>query len=131
MMFCVSDLRELAEKARDTEVQVATSEFAVYQCKLELAHEQAYLDDLIAAATIEATNAGKLDGKNAETRKAQLDVFLASHSIVNDCRERVDDLKSRLAGGELALAKDKADARYATRLYDIALTMCKAEVQPA
>jgi hypothetical protein len=131
MMFAVSDLRELAEKAHEAECRVATSEFVVYGIKRELACVRGALEIETARATNQAMSEGKIDGKNAEQRKVQLDLLLAANEMLQGMHADIDDLEMKLAGDELALAKDKADARYATRLYDIALTMCKAEVQPA
>lgn len=93
----------------------ATNEVTIRNARLWVEKAKRNLDEAITRATAEAMfgDALVIDGKNAETRKAQLDAYLLVDGEVIAARAQADTAAWALLEAEGAAELSEADARAA------------------
>lgn len=111
----LADLDTAREEIGPALTNQATAENTIRCAKAELDDAKRLLDDMMVSATAAAMFGATpaVDGKNAETRKAQLDAYLLENQPVANARKQVDIAESALLDAETMAEQLKADARIA------------------
>lgn len=129
-MFTYNDLLQRATDLYEAEMAANAKETAIYQAKINLARAKDSLEREISRATGRAMGDGKVDGKNAEQRKLQIDACLDADQIVQDWRNTVAILEDRLGEAEASAGAARAEVRFQRNMLDVSMTMVKAELTP-
>lgn len=121
-------LAQDATEAHRREQDAISHEYAVATLKRHLEEARASWRLGEARALADATAAEALTGKNAETRAAQLALYIDGVPAMNALRQEIFKLEADIADHEQQASMARADARLAARLFDAGLAF--AEVQP-
>jgi len=121
------EARGLAQTAFEEERAVAIAERELALAKTELARARASREWWAVKATAMAYESGRIDGKNVEQRKVQLEAFLAEDKRLTEADEEIKALEDVATDREYLLAQAKAQARLAGRLFEIGLACLRSQ----
>ena len=121
-----SSLCSQAHDLRGIEQHVANVEIKIEEIGLEIANLKADLERYVGTLQLNALQSGTIDGKNAETRKLQLDALVESDEAVQQMRAKLADLQQDERNAKHELAICRADARHETRRFDVYLAVLRS-----
>jgi len=125
-MITFDMLKDMAQAAHEADMAANAAEDTCYRLKVALIRAKDSLERATSQATLQAMQAGAIDGKNAETRKVQLDAFLEQDKTLAEWRHTIRMHEDSLVAAEARAGATRAEARFRHSLFDAALASMKA-----
>lgn len=123
----MAELISLARNAHGFEKEAIQAEQDLALAKTRLVALRGELESLIARLTLQAQAEGKLDGRNAETRAAQLAAYLDERILVREAKDEIAAQERTIADLEARAATARASARLCARMFEAQLAALRTE----
>lgn len=127
IMTTLADTIAQAVEGHRQDKAAANLEWLLAELKLGSAARKSELELTTARLMLKAQADGLIDGKNAETRNAQLAVYLAEQPEIVAAREDMHNDENAIADLEQQIAQARSGARLCGRLFDAHLAALRAQ----